>query len=280
LGEVLPLSDARKRVKRAREHLAKLDALLKAVPNPDDNRVLVDYKQELGCHVVGIYIAVLPDPESVPIATEAIHSLRCALDYVAWQLALLNRAGDEPSEQEASEIAFPICDEPRSFSGAQIIGHVGKEAAKELRLHQPYAKALGGAHDPSLLAPLRDLDNFGKHRLLMLRGANFGTMSLRYRFAEPIAGLRLETITQDKRQLSTQLPLTIPIFFLYAETEDGRTDVEVEIDPQPTVLPMFGSFGIDIGFDKLEAIAECVEFVVDRIDKRFFPILPPDIAAG
>jgi hypothetical protein len=275
LDTVLPLSDARERLKRASKYLAELDDLIKAIPNPEENRVLVDYKAQLGCHIVAIHLAVLPDPESVPLATEAIHNLRCALDYTAWQLAVLNRGGSEPTEQEASEIAFPICDNPRRLAGVQILGHVGKEAAKELRLHQPYAPTLGGAHNPSLLGPLRDLDNFSKHRLLMLSGQKFANVPLNYRFDSPIKGMRAEPITQREGKLDTKLPLTIPMYFLHAETEDGAMDVKIEVDPQPTVLPVFGSFGADITLNNLKAMADCVEFIVDRIDKRFFPLVPP-----
>ena len=275
LNTALPLSDARGRLKRASEYLAKLDDLVKAMPNPEDNRVLVDYKSQLGCHVVAIHLAVLPDPESVPLATEVVHNLRCALDYAAWQLAVLRRGGREPDEEEAREIAFPICDNPRSLSGAQVLGHVGKEAAKELRLHQPYATPLGGAHNPSLLGPLRDLDNFSKHRLLMLRGQQFENVPLRYTFDPAVKWMRTEPIAQTQGKLDTRLPLTIPMYFLYAETEGGATDVKVEVDPQPAVLPVFGSFGADISLDKLKAMADCVEFIIDRIDKRFFPLLPP-----
>ncbi len=275
LDTVLPLSDARERLKRASKYLVELDGLIKAIPNPEDNRVLVDYKPQLGYHVVAVQVAVLPDPESVPLATAVVHNLRCALDYTAWQLTLRNRGGEEPTEEEASQIAFPICDSPKRLAGAQILGHVGKDAAKELRLHQPYETALGGAHNPSLLGPLRDLDNFSKHRLLMLSGQQFANVPLHYRFDPSVKRLRAEPVAQRHGKLDNELPLTIPIWFLRAEAEDGAKDVKIEVDPQPTVLPAFGSFGADITLDKLKATADCVEFIIDRIDKRFFPLVPP-----
>jgi hypothetical protein len=274
LDEVLPLSDARQRLADGRKHLVELDELLKAMPNPEDNCVVVDYKEQLRKHVVAIHLAVLPDPDATRAATEAVHSLRASLDYVAWQLALRQRAGDDPPEDEAREMTFPICDHSNSLAGAQILGHVGKDAAKELRLHQPYAKTLGGAHNPALLSTLRDLDNFSKHRLLMLRGQSFANVPLHYRFDRPITRLRAEVIAQTKGKLGRTLPLTIPQYYLRVETADGETDVKVEVDPQPTVSPVFGSFGVDIDFDELKATADCVEFIVDRIDKRFFPLMP------
>ncbi len=271
LDEVLPLSDARQRLADGRKHLVELDDLLKAMPNPKDNCVVVDYKEQLRKHIVAIRLAVLPDPDATRAATEAVHSLRASLDYVAWQLALLERGGADPPEDEARKMAFPICDHPNSLAGAQILGHVGKQAAKELRLHQPYAQTLGGAHDPALLSKLRDLDNFSKHRLLMLRGQSFANIPLHYRFDRPITGLRAEAVAQTNGKLGRTLPLTIPQYFLRVETADGETDVKVDVDPQPAVSPVFGSFGVDVNFDKLKAMADCVEFIIDRIGKRFFP---------
>jgi hypothetical protein len=83
LNTVLPLSDAGARLTRGREHLAKLEELLKPGPNAHQNRVLVDYKQELGCHLVYVEIAELPSHEAVPVATDALHEFRCVLDYIA-----------------------------------------------------------------------------------------------------------------------------------------------------------------------------------------------------
>lgn len=277
LNTVLALNDAGARLTRGREHLAKLEELLKPGPNADQNRVLVDYKQELGCHLVYVEIAELPSHEAVPVAIDALHEFRCVLDYIAWQLVLRERKGVEPSEQEARDIAFPICDDPRRLTGMQVMGYVGKDAAKELRLHQPHMPSLGAPHDPALLSPLRDLDNFSKHRLLMVRGHSFGSGDFPFRFDPPITRMRTASVPQAQSSpYHGGFPLRHPLLFLYADPATGDTaDLKVEIDPQPTFRPVMEGFGVEIDLDRLKATADCVEFILKRrIQRRFFPLVP------
>ena len=91
---------------------------------------------------------------------EAIHNLRCALDYLVFELA----RHDTPSVPNA-KTQFPICDSPQHFK--QKLGHwlkgVSSSHIDSLESLQPYA----GRNHLRWLKTLRDTSNRDKHRTLV-----------------------------------------------------------------------------------------------------------------
>jgi hypothetical protein len=276
---ILPLSDAREKVKRARKQLAELDVLITPT-DPDANRILVDYDPKQGCHVVRVVVREWPPREASFVAGEAIHSLRSALDYIAWQLAIAHK-GREPTEKEAREISFPISNSPERFGTPPVFGHIAKEAAEEIRLHQPWMPTLPDlAHAPALLATLRDLSNMDKHRLLMARGYHWlDTARLSYRCEPAVEGFCAETIPVIAEHEGDELPARWAFARIKLEPAETASNVKVKVDPQPVVSPQIGGFDTDADVETLKALADCVEFIVARFDKRFFPLIP-DFESG
>jgi hypothetical protein len=233
---ILPLSDAREKVKRAREQLAELDALI-TPSNPDANRILVDYDPKQRCHVVRAVVGEWPPRRTSFVAGEAIHSLRSALDYIAWQLAIAHK-GREPTEKEAHQISFSIGRNPERFDPATF-AHISDEAAKEIRLHQPWMPPLRDpGHVPALLAALRDLSNMDKHRLLIARGYTWlDTEALSYRFEPVVEGFCARTIPVIAEHEGDELPAKWAFARITLQAAETASNVKVKVDPQPVMRP-------------------------------------------
>jgi hypothetical protein len=270
---ILPLGDAREKVKRARVQMAELDFLI-TPSNPDANRILVDYDPTQGCHIVRAVVGEWPPRQSSFVAGEAIHSLRSALDYIAWQLAIAHK-GREPTEKEAREISFPISNSPERFGTPPVFGHIDKEAAEEIRLHQPWMPPLSDpAHVPALLATLRDLSNMDKHRLLIARGYTWlGTQALSYRCEPAVDGLCAETSAAIAEHEGDAMPASWAFARIKLQPAETAPNVKIKVDPQPVMRPHIGGPNTDTDIETLEALADCVEFIVGRFDK-FFPLIP------
>lgn len=260
------LGEARFKVERARKHLADLNAALGPRVDTERNRVVVDYDPDEGCFIASRRLDFVraPPPDVALILGDAIHNLRGALDFTTWQLALVNKAPTEPTEKEAPQIQFPICDKPGGFAGSKVLGHIRQTAAKELALHQPYAPPLGGAHDPPLLALLRDLSNRDKHRLLLPRGFSGGD-PLRYDFDPPVESFRVEDgWATNPSVFPGNYAFRLERIFITPENRDTK----IEVNPQPPILPKVGAIMEDVDMAKLEALADCVEFVIGRFARH------------
>jgi hypothetical protein len=269
---ILPLSDAREKVKRARVQLAELDFLI-TPSNPNANRILVDYDPKQGCHVVRAVVGEWPPRKASFVAGEAIHSLRSALDYIAWQLAIAHK-GREPTEKEAHQISFPIGRNPERFN-PPTFAHISDEAAKEMRLHQPWMPPLpDSGHVPALLAMLRDLSNMDKHRLLIARGYTWlGTQTLSYRCEPAVEGLCAETISVIAEHEGDEMPARWAFARIKLQPAETASNVTIKVDPQPVMRPEIGDVDTDADIETLEALADCVECIIGRFD-TFFPLIP------
>jgi hypothetical protein len=114
----------------------------------------------------------LVDPMLNVVLGDFVHNLRSSLDHLAYQLVLLNGRTPWP------KIALPIYDaRPGHYSSRwfgrrwkakplDIAKEVSREALKIIESVQPYS----GSHDGLLLSAVRDLNNFDKHRELILAG--------------------------------------------------------------------------------------------------------------
>lgn len=262
-----PLADARQKIERGRKRLSDLQEAERLLNDPAHERIVIDYDPEQGCHIASFLFRELPPVDLALTLGECIHNLRGALEYITWQLAWKAKRR-EPTPKEAKQIQFPICNEPEWFSGSAVLGHVEDEAAKELALHQPYAKKLGRAHDPALLPILRDLSNEDKHRLIVISAHAMNPATADIRWENPRAvSVRSEPIEYDEGRVEPPFPFKLPIERMTTEPPEVAVDTKFEVKKQPAARIFFDGSGKRFNLAKLNAIADCVEFIVGRFDR-------------
>lgn len=128
------LEDARFKAVRAQEHLYALSDHHARFLERNPYRVLIEAKAEKGLHVLRAKITEQPPVGWwSTIIGDCIHSLRCALDHVAW--ALVSKTGDTPTR----DTAFPICVKPKAFKDRlPQIGKLPGGAKTIIESLQPY----------------------------------------------------------------------------------------------------------------------------------------------
>jgi hypothetical protein len=115
------------------------------------------------------------DPTLPLIIGDCIHNLRSALDHLVYQLAILNGAGPDA----AGKTSFPIYLRPNMFQDVvskKVAPFISGTALTEIDKLQPYKTP-----DPEncTLWKLSQLDNFDKHRLLLVVAQEFRLNSWR-----------------------------------------------------------------------------------------------------
>lgn len=163
-----PLDGPRAKIRRAQQHLEAFDAQRGSwiqsnpytiVPRSDADKTRWTFR---------VYI----DPKKAQANAEAfalvvgdyVHSLRSALDHLAW--ALVTVANKRTlSKEHKRQIAFPVIStHPKDFWGTVTVGHLTLEQGLMLEGFQPY-RAIG-MEMTTPLADLNSLWNLDKHRLL------------------------------------------------------------------------------------------------------------------
>ncbi|HLJ14758.1 MAG TPA: hypothetical protein VKV15_09700 [Bryobacteraceae bacterium] len=103
-----------------------------------------------------------PIPPSIPLMIgDCVQNLRAALDYLVWELVLVNRA------RPSSKNQFPICDDKKGFAKQKPRGRlngVSEGVAEEIEKLQPY-------NDGAQTNPLRRIDYLSvcnRHRRLLV----------------------------------------------------------------------------------------------------------------
>ena len=99
------------------------------------------------------------------LAIDAAHTMRAALDMIAWQLAL---KGKDPPPDDDRQVGFPICTYPdawKSDSTQNMIKRIDDaDAIEAINALQPYHRP--GEEPWRLLALIQALDNWGKHKAI------------------------------------------------------------------------------------------------------------------
>lgn len=173
------LASCRSKLSQAKKHRDSLHKYLEDFFAVEGNRPRLGTKFIAESLEWKLYVNYMPDL-SVPfretglIVGDAINNLRSVLDYVAYQLALLNNGGSLSAAQEKN-VQFPLIDDPRQWPG--ILKGCARDIHPEhtaiIERFQPYHRfheelAVGPYFHP--FAMLRDLSNSDKHRLPTLVG--------------------------------------------------------------------------------------------------------------
>jgi hypothetical protein len=157
------LTGVRLKLERAREHIeairARCQAFTDREPPPFSSRIEQNSAPE-GAVEYRVYAVVReqPPPDLAPMIGDAVHNIRSALDYLAYELA-------PPNVRSKGTTQFPICDTEQKFksSAYRIEGITGNERELIERL-QPF-RSVNPRTAP--LAVLNRLSNRDKHRLLV-----------------------------------------------------------------------------------------------------------------
>jgi len=165
------------KVNRAKQHRDALEGYISETFSVKSNLPTLGAKfdTESGEHIV--YINRITDLgpffDNVAVFVgDVVHNLRCALDHLAFQLALYHRDGSLTPQQERA-VQFPISDSEEKFRKKRdrYLGYIAPEHRTIIEGLQPY-HGLAGRPDswsgPYIhqLALLRNLSDTDKHRML------------------------------------------------------------------------------------------------------------------
>lgn len=158
------LSSCRAKIARADQHL---DALYRETDGWGDGDPFVITRESQAdgrVHVFRLRYKVQPDVwRWAVLLGDALYDLRCALDHIVYALAI-NQTRKNPPEAE-TDLAFPICSEPKYFKGARWrIASLNDFTQTAIEKAQPYNRIKPDQWFAPLwwLAQLNDTD---KHRL-------------------------------------------------------------------------------------------------------------------
>lgn len=158
--------DARARLRRAGKQFEEFKAELLPTKANVRNRIELssDFDPQSGEHV--FMIMALPSEDWLQdiaaIVGDVMTSVRSALDYMMWQLALVKSNGGEPPG--ARGIYFPcVHSTPAEFRNKTAVKRLGKNEQTFVERFQPY-----NSWEGSRFHPLSDVFKFGeqKHRTL------------------------------------------------------------------------------------------------------------------
>ena len=175
-----PLDGAQDRLRRARQHFEVLESEFGSI-SPYTKPIRLGSKFEPDLQKIFITITEVPplNPTWPFIVSECLFNLRCALDYLAWQLAIWNLQRKGHDREPVGSTQNPIATTKERFQNRQVEDIHPDHVAliKDLQPYGPhhmrqYTDALAKGLHPELLAEthvlarLARLNNHDKHRLL------------------------------------------------------------------------------------------------------------------
>lgn len=160
------LSGVRAKFERALEHHAALEREITPAFEGECHQIKssAEYHPHIDYYV--FQVIELPVEWRMRVAVmlgDLVHSLRSALEQLAWQL-VLNHSGHPKTRKQKTRIEFPIKLNRRNLDSTYTFSKVSSSDQAILDLAQPY----NGSGNPKLhsLAILQQLSNRDKHRLL------------------------------------------------------------------------------------------------------------------
>jgi hypothetical protein len=214
-------------------------------------------------YVLKLKINQLPLETWALMLGDAIHSLRGALDHVAWEAASRGK-GLPGDEREQTRIQFPIYDTEKAFNNAPILKFVSDEGRAIFKTAQTYDR-------PDRKRPLKilaALSNDDKHRLLLP-----GIISM-----APGKGGLWTRHNQDVRSMGKPVVTVKAFQRLEQDAEFGYIPDVVACGPNPHVqvqgdFPAFVAFegrgGIEVRVNELATVAKFVDEIIQAFDALF-----------
>lgn len=158
------LSGVWAKIARAEEHLALLDAEVRAFIEGDPQPISLSIPYldtDSGWHLVYGVVEREPPPRLGIILGDVLHNVRSALDHLVWQLVLLN--GSTPNRDNAFPMAFREDGWDDAIRKGRLRG-VCKTHIETIKKVQPYHGPNGP--ERTYTGMLSTLSNVDKHRVV------------------------------------------------------------------------------------------------------------------
>lgn len=161
--------DHRAKLAQARKHLDTLDNEIVLFDKSDPYSAGTYYDAKDEGYIARIHVSRDLPPEWSLIVGDMLHNMRSALDNLAYALVVAHSG--KPTEQEARNIQFLVCDGPGEFKDrcARYLGKMSTGTQATIEGLQPYNAVTPGYRHP--LSVVRDLSNVDKHRHIILTRA-------------------------------------------------------------------------------------------------------------
>lgn len=171
----LDLRGSLAKIDRAKKHIDALRRAIKEVaPKGEFVSLRRQFEPEQRAIVYRIErIIEIPEDWSLIIG-DAVHNLRCALDHLAWQLAIRHFNGLEPADRRIiKQIQFPVVIQKDQWVAHINRKHMSVADAENLKEFQPFnlgpnSRAQGKLHPLEMLAGFSGLSNIDKHRSIQV----------------------------------------------------------------------------------------------------------------
>lgn len=154
----------RAKLARFEENLASLDRENGRYIEAKPNAIVPKFDPETGWHTINLSVVKPPGLIFGVLIGEAAHNLRCALDYLAWQLANLDGPPPKPKR-----VQFPICSKGQKGDLAKRseVSGMRAEHVTVLEGFQPYmTERTRPGEGNTYLEVLAEINDTDKHRLV------------------------------------------------------------------------------------------------------------------
>jgi hypothetical protein len=254
----VPLTGARAKLRRAEEHCHALDGEIRAFFESNPYRVVVDHPAD------EFYIFRVDRPPAIPderwslLIGDCVHNVRCALDYVAWELA--------GAHIEDTVTMFPIfITEPLWVSkGRPRIARLALDAQAFIDRLQPYHAVDPDRHP---LAGIRALDDADKHKLLTVIAAASEHFAVEW----SVPGRRESPPPEPIFTIAADSDLSHGAVIATVTAIGATPDVQMQVEFTPNV-----AFGKSLGFgprmhvvDSLRAFIIAATHIVTAVERKF-----------
>lgn len=243
---------------RAGEHLHQLGTEMDAFLAPPKQHIVeVNSHYDPDTKTYSVFVEKVPE---IPLTWavllgEAVHNLRTALDFVVFELAVLDLGGVEPP---GGKTAFPLAFDRPHFDALapRLLEGLSKPHRDMIELMQPYHAPHG--RDSFVFKILDDLANDNKHRLLQ---GVFVTVE-RGQFRIPPTGHNCRVVRQQVHNtVGRPLEPGTKIATLVLEDTGPNPKVDVQGDVTLAVTLRDGTKVLDL----LNAAATSVQNVFNEV---------------
>ena len=163
-----PLDSAYAKLNRAKAYVEALRAsVIAASPNGEpENFTLRSYYDASAQAVITVVDVVPEDPGDWGLLLgDALHNLRCALDHLAWQLAIRKYGGEPTDRKIIRNVQFPIVTDQSEWPTHRHRKHMLDSDADILWKFQPFHQVGQGPNVMSAVWALAVLSNQDKHQM-------------------------------------------------------------------------------------------------------------------
>jgi hypothetical protein len=172
MNHKLDLSSAWSKLERARVHIKILRSEIGVKADEQTASLTVSraFEPQSSAIIWRIQTVIQVRDHWSLIVGDAAHNLRCALDHLAWQLAIKHFKGVEPTNPVViRQIQFPVVVERNRWPDHMNRKYMDAADAQKLEDFQPFnlgpiSRSKGQLHALETLAGFGGLDNIDKHR--------------------------------------------------------------------------------------------------------------------